>query len=241
MHIAQLSASRMAGISTGNQPLLRPSFQHPEESSKLERVAARSHSIQDLPAHLRAAIKGARGQDGSNDAGTESSMAPPPPRKLSSSQSARNVFDIRPSGGQVRSSSLSGGTSPTFAPPRSMSSSLSTSHSNRLKGNAPTLPQSTSSASIQGMGMPSPTMSTYPSASRYDNRALAAAIERAEHRSDNRLEARPGDVGLVGAVGFGGGDEWQNVVVRVLPLFNAEGVKGYIEDVSRLWSCLSFL
>jgi hypothetical protein len=68
--------------------------------------------------------------------------------------------------------------------------------------------------------------------SRYGARAVAMAMDKFESRTDNRLEARAGDLGSVGAVGHGGTDEWQTVAVRTLPLFNGEGVKGYIEDVS---------
>ena len=57
-------------------------------------------------------------------------------------------------------------------------------------------------------------------------------MHRLENKdSHNTLDARPGELGNVGAIGFGGGDEWQTVCVRVLPLFNGEGTKGYIEDV----------
>ena len=58
-------------------------------------------------------------------------------------------------------------------------------------------------------------------------------MDKLEHRVDNRLDVRSGEIGTVGAVGYGGGDEWQTICVRVLPLFNGEGIKGYLEDVRR--------
>ena len=60
---------------------------------------------------------------------------------------------------------------------------------------------------------------------------MAFAMDKLESRTENRMEAKGGELGSVGAVGFGGNDEWQIICVRVLPLFNGEGVKGYIEDV----------
>jgi hypothetical protein len=100
-----------------------------------------------------------------------------------------------------------------------------------LRSNGPTatplpsnLTASPSSNSISGAA----------SGSRYGARTVALAMDRFESRTDNRMEARAGDSGAVGAVGFGGTDEWQTVAVRTLPLFNGEGVKGYIEDVGSL-------
>ena len=75
-------------------------------------------------------------------------------------------------------------------------------------------------------------LASTPAGSRYGARNVAMAMDKFESRTDNRLEARAGDLGSVGAVGFGGTDELQTVAVRTLPLFNGEGVKGYIEDVS---------
>lgn len=65
--------------------------------------------------------------------------------------------------------------------------------------------------------------------SLYDSRQIAAAIDKFENT--HKLDVRSGELGNVGAVGFGGDDHWQTVCVRVLPLWNGEGARGYIEDV----------
>lgn len=66
---------------------------------------------------------------------------------------------------------------------------------------------------------------------KYSLAQMSHAMDKMEGRS---TEVKSGEVGTsVGAVGFGGGDEWQTICVRVLPLFNGETAKGYVEEVSR--------
>ena len=99
---------------------------------------------------------------------------------------------------------------------------------------SPSMVSLASTAGPSGPGLSSSTSSANL-ISKFDARNVALAMHRLENKdSHNTLDARPGELGNVGAIGFGGGDEWQTVCVRVLPLFNGEGTKGYIEDVSLL-------
>lgn len=69
-----------------------------------------------------------------------------------------------------------------------------------------------------------------PASGKYSLANMSLAMDKMEGRS---TEVKPGENGAaVGALGFGGGDEWQTICVRVLPLFNGETAKGYIEEVS---------
>lgn len=98
--------------------------------------------------------------------------------------------------------------------------------------NSPSMVSLASTVGPSGPGLSS-SSSSANLISKFDARNVALAMHRLENKdSHNTLDARPGELGNVGAIGFGGGDEWQTVCVRVLPLFNGEGTKGYIEDVS---------
>jgi hypothetical protein len=122
-------------------------------------------------------------------------------------------------------SALTGASSGRATPSRSNTSEMG--------GTSPLL-ASPSMASLASVATTTTTTTTPQPRSLYDSRQIAAAIDKFENT--HKLDVRGGELGNVGAVGYGGDDAWQTVCVRVLPLWNGEGARGYIEDVRALCS-----
>lgn len=96
----------------------------------------------------------------------------------------------------------------------------------------PPLVTSPSLTSISASSVNTSAGKTFTS-SAFDSRLMSLAMDKLENPNNTKpLEVKLGELGLVGAVGHGGDDAWQTVCVKTLPLWNGEGVKGFIEDVS---------
>ncbi|GAA93775.1 uncharacterized protein L969DRAFT_92306 [Mixia osmundae IAM 14324] len=78
-----------------------------------------------------------------------------------------------------------------------------------------------------------PSMNAKTSLSTYDSRTLAAVLEKLEiHRPSMFNQLVPGQHQTTQSLGSSTDDVWQNVCVKVLPIFNGEGHQGFIEDLN---------